>query len=262
MYLKFSKMHGLGNDFIIIDGISQTVAVEKIPIPTLADRHEGIGFDQLLLLERGQDSNFSCRIFNADGGEAEQCGNGMRCVARFIHEKKLDSKNTLRVETKAGLIEIDVKDFDNIRVNMGIPKVQIGQELNLYEKKMQLDVLSIGNPHAIIKVPAVKNFPVENLGPQISTHAFFPQGTNVGFMEVIDRQHIRLRTYERGTGETCACGSNSCAAVVSGIENNLLDNRVKVELALGNLWIEWAGKESPVFMTGPAVSVFEGEFKV
>lgn len=256
--IKFSKMHGLGNDFVVINNLNQSIQMHDIPIQKLGDRHIGVGFDQLLLIGPSDRANFSCRIFNSDGGEAEQCGNGMRCLGRYIHEENLLQKNSLTIETKAGIIEILINDLENIKVNMGIPRLAPSYEITLIHQPIQLFTLSMGNPHAILPVTAVETFPVAAFGPQISTHPLFPQGTNVGFMEILDRQHIRLRTYERGAGETLACGSNACAAVVSGIENKLLDSKVSVQLALGKLIIEWDGKELPVLMTGPSERVFDG----
>lgn len=256
--LKFCKMHGLGNDFIVIDGVSQQVNVDALPIAQLANRHLGVGFDQLLLIEKTSTADFACRIFNSDGSEAEQCGNGMRCVARFVREHKLADKNVLTIQTKAGVTEVDVSHFDKIKVNMGQPSFESNVALNIADQALALSVLSMGNPHAILQVSSLHHFPISELGHQVSTHDMFPHGVNVGFMEIVNSSNIRLRTYERGAGDTLACGSNSCAAVVAGIQNKLLDNRVKVDLALGSLWIEWAGEGQPVFMTGPAEKVFDG----
>lgn len=256
--IQFSKMHGLGNDFMVVDGISQTFAITDIPFQQLANRHTGVGFDQLLLIKPSNVADFACQIFNSDGSEAEQCGNGMRCIARFIHESGLNSNKKLQIETKAGIIAIDIHDFAHIRVNMGQPHIDSGKEIECEGQLLKLSILSMGNPHAILQVPSVTTFPVFEIGSKISTHSMFPQGINVGFMEIIDRQRIRLRTFERGAGETLACGSNSCAAVVAGITNQLLDSKVMVELALGNLQIEWQGRDEPVIMTGPAKNIFNG----
>lgn len=256
--IKFWKMHGLGNDFVVIDTLTQDVSINALPIKELAHRHTGIGFDQLLLIGKSDNADFSCRIFNSDGSEAEQCGNGMRCVTRYIQESKLSSKNKLSIETKAGIVEAIINDFDHIQVNMGTPTFDAPCDIELDDNSYKLTIVSMGNPHAILPVDTIKTFPISNIGPKISTHSIFPHGTNVGFMEVVDRGHIRLRTFERGSGETLACGSNACAAVVAGIQNGLLDNKVKVELLLGDLWIEWTGKDMPVLMIGPAAAVFEG----
>ena len=265
-------MHGLGNDFVIIDGISQPIDIQSLTIPNLADRHLGIGFNQLLFIYPTKKADVACQIFNADGSEAEQCGNGMRCVARFLHEEKITDKKSLRIETKAGIMQVLITNYDDIQVNMGNPcfepdaipckanQIKKRYELPLDENQTHLTmaVLSMGNPHAILQVNSVLDFPVEKIAPQIARHAFFPHGTNVGFMEIVDPKHIRLRTYERGVGETVACGSNACAAVVSGIQNHSLDHKVKVELRYGTLWIEWDGAKGPVLMSGPAARVFSG----
>lgn len=257
--IKFHKMHGLGNDFIVIDGTAAPIDINQLSIPTLANRHIGIGFDQLLLIESSEVADFSCRIFNSDGSEAEQCGNGMRCVARYICEAKLKAQDHLTLETASGIVAVDIFDFDNIKVTMGVPEFQPSLEIKIHDQLIQLVNLSIGNPHAILHVESVANFPTSKFGQLISIHSAFPNGTNVGFLEVVTREHIRLRTFERGVGETFACGSNSCAAVVAGISNQLLDQKVKVELALGNLWVEWAGGQNPVILTGPSARVFSGE---
>lgn len=262
--IHFTKMHGLGNDFVVIDAISQSISIEQIDIPTLAHRHLGIGFDQLLIIQSSQSADFACRFFNSNGSEAEQCGNGVRCVARFIHEKKLSQKKSLQLETKAGIVTVVIHDYDTIEVAMGIPifaaekipyQPALATKLNL-----AMSVLSMGNPHAVLQVDSIQDAPVSELGQKIATHPAFPESVNVGFMEIVNRQHIRLRTYERGVGETCACGSNACAAVVAGIMNHLLDHKVKVELAFGDLWIEWRGENNSVVMTGPATRVFDGSF--
>lgn len=256
--IKFSKMHGLGNDFVITH--HSINHLEKNLIQQLSSRHTGIGFDQLLLVSSSEKADFSCRIFNADGSEAEQCGNGMRCVARYVHEANLTTKNNLSIETKSGVVSVVIHDYDNIQVKMGTPKLE-HQNLSLTDISLPvLCVLSIGNPHAILQTSHDSNLTM--LGKKIATHSFFPNGVNVGFMEIVNRNKIRLRTYERGVGETLACGSNACAAVVAGISNNLLDSKVEVELALGSLSIEWAGKEKPVLMTGSASRVFDGQYKI
>lgn len=261
--LHFTKMHGLGNDFIIINNLQNSIdSLKNLSIPLLSNRHLGIGFDQLLLLEKSTSADVFCRIFNADGSEAEQCGNGMRCVARFMHEEKLSTNNTIRIETKAGIVSATIADYDHIQITMGVPAFDHNHLheiiLNQSTSPIEMTVLSMGNPHAIIHVPSIQSCPIKQWGPEIATHLLFPQGTNVGFMEIMSRQHIRLRTYERGVGETVACGSNACAAVVAGILNGLLDTRVTVELHFGNLLIEWKDKGAPVVMTGPASRVFSG----
>ncbi len=253
--IKFCKMHGLGNDFVVIDCIHQTLDLKKFPIKQLANRHMGIGFDQLLLIEKSKQADFACRIFNSDGSEAEQCGNGMRCVARFVHEEKLTAKKSFSIATKAGVVNVLIHDYDTIQVSMGIPIFQ--PKLNT--AAVELSALSMGNPHAILQVKSVKEAPVLELGPTIAMHSAFPHGVNVGFMEVVNRQHIRLRTFERGAGETLACGSNACASVAAGIKNGLLDRKVKVEPTLGSLWVEWPDDQQVMLLTGPAVKVFVGD---
>lgn len=266
----FRKMHGLGNDFVVIHALDHPLNIKKYNIQLLADRHLGIGFDQLLLVERSTEADFSCRIFNADGSEAEQCGNGVRCVARFIHEEKLSPNKTIMLATKAGILKIVIEDYDHIQVTMGLPKFEpseipflIEHSANMYEiadaSPDQLTVLSMGNPHAILQVPSVDNCPVADIGAKISSHPAFPAGTNTGFVEVINRNTIRLRTFERGSGETFSCGSNACAAVVAGIKNGWLDNKVTVQVTYGSLIVEWQGEQNPVIMTGPAASVFTGK---
>ena len=270
--LTFNKMHGLGNDFVVIDGITHTANLTKPLIQALANRHTGIGFDQLLLIKTSQLADFSCLIFNADGSEAEQCGNGMRCVARFVHENKLTTKDTITLETKTRIIQAKIINYNTIWIDMGIPVFEpsaipfnADRIRKLYEIPLDdgqpgfaLSVLSMGNPHAILQVSSTQHFPVTKFGPQVSTHSLFPHGVNVGFMEVVSPAHIRLRTYERGSGETLACGSNACAAVVAGINGNVLEHEVLVELSLGNLTVKWTGENAPVEMTGPAALVFCG----
>ncbi len=274
--MNFSKMHGLGNDFVVMDGTAQPIHLEKSVIKKLADRHTGIGFDQLLIILPSKKADFACRIFNSDGTEAEQCGNGMRCIARYIHESHLSDKKNLTIETLSDVTEILIENNEMIRVNMGMPRFEPSEIpfnadriRHLYEIPLEegqpgfaLAVLSMGNPHAILQVTSIKKFPVEKFGPLISTHALFPKGVNVGFMEVVNPAHIRLRTFERGVGETLACGSNACAAVVSGIRNDILEKGVKVELSLGHLWVSWAGEKEPVLLTGPATHVFQGAISV
>jgi diaminopimelate epimerase len=269
--IQFCKMHGLGNDFVVINAINENIRFEEPTIKKLANRHLGIGFDQLLLIGQSNKADFSCRIFNADGSEAEQCGNGVRCIARFLHEEKICLNQSMTLETAAGILTIVIKDYDNIRVSMGLPKFEpheipflIEHSANVYEladvAADELTVLSMGNPHTILQVPSVNDYPVEEVGAKMSAHPAFPAGTNTGFVEVIDRKHIRLRTFERGSGETFSCGSNACAAVVAGIKNGWLDHIVTVQLNYGNLIIEWEGGNTPVMMTGPAASVFKGVF--
>ena len=266
-------MHGLGNDFVVIDAIAQTIALTPKQIRFLADRHFGVGFDQLLMVEKPVTDNadFKYRIFNADGGEVFQCGNGARCFARFVRDKNLTHKDEVVVDTDAGQLILKFAENDLITVNMGVPKHQPSQipllaqeESQLYQVEIDGNMIdfaavSMGNPHAVIRVEDVRQAPLETIGAQLEQHPLFPQRVNVGFMEVESRRKVFLRVYERGAAETLACGSGACAAAVAGIEQGLLDHKVGVTLPGGVLMIEWAGRGQPVFMSGPAVSVFEGQ---
>jgi diaminopimelate epimerase len=270
--MKFTKMHGLGNDFIVIDAINQRLALTPKKIRLMAERHTGIGFDQLLVVEKPSQPNmdFKYRIFNADGSEVGQCGNGARCFAKFVRDKKLSDKQDIHVETKSGHLILHIDEHELITVNMGIPR-HLPQEIPLIAQQearfytvningieKAFGAVSMGNPHAVLQVNDIKTAPLDTIGMQLESHHIFPERANIGFMQVMNRKTIKLRVYERGTGETLACGSGACAAVVIGIEQNLLDNLVRVELAGGDLTIEWGGRGNPVQMTGPAVSVFEG----
>ncbi len=274
--INFTKMHGLGNDFVVIDAINQQIPLTPEQIRFLSDRHFGIGFDQLLLVEKPANDNadFKYRIFNADGSEVAQCGNGARCFARFVRDKKLSDKNEIRVDTNSGQLLLRFNDNGLITVNMGIPKhkpaeipILVEQESFAYSvcvnaMEATFGAVSMGNPHAVIQVSDVKNAPVAEFGQALESHAVFPERANIGFMQIIDRKRIKLRVYERGAAETLACGSGACAAVVIGIEQNLLDQDVCVELPGGELTISWSGRDEPVFMTGPAISVFDGSIKL
>jgi len=276
MPLKFTKMHGAGNDFVVIDGIRQSVSLSPEQIRLLADRHFGVGCDQLLLVEKARrdDADFRYRIFNADGGEVEQCGNGARCFVRFVHEKKLTGKKEIVVETRSGLISPRLEDDGRVTVNMGAPIFDparipftsdsdaVMQPLDIDGRTVQITAVSMGNPHAVQVVDDVENAPVTSLGPLIERHARFPKRVNAGFMQILDRGHIRLRVYERGAGETLSCGTGACAAVVAGIRRGVLDDTVHVATRGGALTIHWAGAQSPVLLTGPAVTVFEGEINL
>ncbi|TRW93330.1 diaminopimelate epimerase [Candidatus Methylobacter oryzae] len=271
--INFTKMHGLGNDFVVIDAINQQIALTPEQIRQLSDRHFGIGFDQLLLVEKAVNANadFKYRIFNADGSEVAQCGNGARCFARFVRDKKLSDKDEVCVDTDSGQLILRFDDNNLITVNMGIPKhapseipLLADEESRFYtvvvnDIEKAFGAVSMGNPHAVIQVTDIKTAPVAELGKALENHAFFPERVNVGFMQVVDRQHIKLRVFERGAAETLACGSGACAAVVIGIEHNLLDHTVRVDLPGGTLTINWPGRGEPVLMTGPAISVFEGQ---
>jgi len=271
--LRFTKMHGLGNDFIVIDGITQHLHLNPEQIRQLGDRHFGIGFDQLLLVEppKQPDVDFRYRIFNADGGEVEQCGNGARCFARFVRDQRLTNKKVIRVETRKGVIELRVTRDGWVVVNMGVPRLEPAQvpfeaeqrsityTLEADGRDYEISAVSMGNPHAVLVVEDVDAAPVETLGPLLERHPRFPERVNVGFMQVVSRDRIRLRVFERGVGETLACGTGACAAVVAGILRGLLGNRVEVEVRGGTLVIEWQGEGAPVMMEGPATRVFEGQ---
>lgn len=272
MLLEFTKMHGLGNDFMVVDLISQRAYLDTVTIQRLANRNFGIGFDQLLIVEPPDvpNADFKYRIFNADGSEVEQCGNGVRCFARFVHERQLTTKTKIKVQTKSGIVEPELGANGWVRVNMGYPKF-LPQEIpfvanepeNLYDiqlagdKTLTIDVVNMGNPHAVTIVPDVINADVARIGPQVESHERFPARVNAGFMQIIDEKHARLRVFERGVGETLACGTGACAAAVSGMRRGLLSSDVEIELAGGKLQIEWKEGEV-VWMTGPTATVYEG----
>jgi diaminopimelate epimerase len=276
MRLKFTKMQGLGNDFVVIDAIRQKVHLTPEKIRFLADRHFGVGCDQVLLVESAHQAHadFRYRIFNADGSEVAQCGNGARCFARFVRDQGLSAKDEIQVDTDAGRLVLRHSDADQITVNMGVPRhapaeIPLEAEEERYRYPVEVDgrtwsfgAVSMGNPHAVLLVDDVDSAPVETLGPRLESHAAFPERVNVGFMQVMDAHNLRLRVFERGSGETLACGSGACAAVVVGIEQGLLLSPVKVELPGGKLSIAWQGRGFPVFMTGPAVKVFEGDIEL
>lgn len=270
-------MHGLGNDFVVFDGINQDINLSADQVRKIANRHFGIGCDQVLVVERPTDSDmdFRYRIFNADGGEVAQCGNGARCFMQFVREQGLTDKDEIGVETNSGKIFPRILATGLISVNMGVPnfepdvipyraspdnagKRQDMYELELKNETVQVSILSLGNPHTVMQVDDIKIAPVSELGAQIESHANFPERVNAGFMEVIDRTHIAVRVFERGAGETQACGSGACAAVIAGIKNNLLDTKVNVSLVGGDLEITWEGEGNPVWLTGPATTVFNG----
>jgi diaminopimelate epimerase len=273
MLLKFTKMHGAGNDFVVLDGVRQHLHLTPEQLRLLADRHFGVGCDQILLVEKSQnpDVDFRYRIFNADGGEVEQCGNGARCFVRFVHDHKLTSKREILVETKSGVISPCLTDDGRVTVNMGAPIVDPAripfvsdsdapvQPLDVGGTIIEISAVSMGNPHAVQLVADVEAAPVDTQGPLIERHMRFPKRVNAGFMQIVDRSHIKLRVFERGAGETLSCGTGACAAVVAGIRRGLLDETVHVATHGGTLTISWAGGQTPVLMTGPAISVFEGE---
>lgn len=275
MKLKFTKMHGLGNDFVLIDGVNQSVQLSLDQLCLLADRHFGVGCDQILLIEKANgNADFRYRIFNADGNEVEQCGNGARCFVRYVHDQGMTRKNEIRVETIGGLIISKLESNGEVTVNMGAPKFEpqeipflaekrmLTYPLDIDDKRVEFSVLSMGNPHAVQIVEDVNLAPVLVEGALIECHPLFPQHVNVGYMQVINRNHINLRVYERGTGETLACGTGACAAVVTGITRGLLDSKVKVSAPGGNLVVRWEGENHPVWMTGPAIAVFDGEIEI
>ncbi len=276
MLINFTKMHGLGNDFVVIDAIHQVIALTAEQIRRIADRHFGVGCDQLLLVEKPVQSHadFKYRIFNADGGEVAQCGNGARCFARFVRDKKLSGKDEIIVDTDAGQLLLRFDDQGMITVDMGVPRhaprqipLLMPEEALLYpvrvdDTDVDFAAVSMGNPHAVIRVADVELAPLESIGSKLERHPLFPERVNVGFMQILNRRQIKLRVYERGAAETLACGSGACAAVVAGMEQNLLDSPVRVSLPGGELQIEWRGRGHPVLMTGPAVSVFEGQIQI
>ncbi|MEW6163907.1 MAG: diaminopimelate epimerase [Pseudomonadota bacterium] len=279
MKIRFTKMHGLGNDFVVLDATG-TRGQDFVPSAAqarwLADRHFGVGCDQILVVEPPQleGADFRYRIFNADGGEVEQCGNGARCFVRFVHEQGLTDKREIRVETESGLIAPRLEADGLVTVNMGVPRFapadipfiaetdDLVQTLEFDGRQAGITAVSMGNPHAVQVVDNVDSAPVGRDGPWIEGHPRFPKRVNAGFMEVVDRHAIRLRVYERGAGETLACGTGACAAVVAGIRRGLLDSPVRVATRGGELRIAWQGTGQPVLMTGPAVTVFTGETEI
>jgi diaminopimelate epimerase len=272
MSVPFTKMHGAGNDFVVFDGVSRPIRLAPEKIRRLADRHFGVGCDQVLLVERPTvaGADFRYRIFNADGGEVEQCGNGARCFVRFVRDRRLTAKDEIAVETAAGMIYPRLEADGAVSVNMGVPRFEPAEvpfeagaretvyALEVDGRKVGVSVLSLGNPHAVQLVPDVDAAPVSTQGPRIERHPRFPRRVNAGYMQVVDRGHIRLRVYERGAGETLACGSGACAAAVAGRQRGLLDDKVEVKLPGGTLRVSWAGEGQPVWLTGPAITVFEG----
>ena len=271
--MRFTKMHGQGNDFVVVDGVRQQVEVTPETARRLADRRRGVGCDQVLVVERPRspENDFRYRIFNADGGEVEQCGNGARCFARFVLDEGLTTKRELRVETASGVIVPRVLDSGRVTVDMGEPRFEPADVPFLADEMrdtytirvaglpVEMSVLSMGNPHAVQLVRDVERAPVGEQGPLLERHPAFPKRVNAGYMQVVDRSHIRLRVWERGAGETLACGTGACAAVVAGIRRGLLDDEVFVDTRGGELVIRWKGAAGPVMMTGDAVRVFDGE---
>ena len=271
--MKFTKMHGQGNDFVVIDGVRQSVSLKAQTVRALADRHRGVGFDQLLLVERPREegNDFRYRIYNADGGEVEQCGNGARCFARFVLDEGLTDKREIRVETASGVIVPRIEASGQVTVDMGVPRFEpreipflsdesaLVHEIRVAGLPVPVSVVSMGNPHAVQVVEDVERAPVDTQGPLIERHPAFPNRVNAGYMQPVARDHVKLRVWERGAGETLACGTGACAAVVAGIRRGLLDERVRVTTRGGDLMIRWPGPHHPVMMTGDAVRVFDGE---
>jgi diaminopimelate epimerase len=276
MKIRFTKMHGLGNDFVVLDAIHQSFVPTPAQARFLADRHFGVGCDQILIVEEPSQAgiDFRYRIFNADGGEVEQCGNGARCFVRFVHDHGLTDKPQIRVETRSGIISPRLEASGEVTVNMGMPRFAaaeipfdsdsdaVVQPLAVADATFDISVVSMGNPHAVQVVGDADTAPVAKYGPLIESHPRFPRRVNAGFMQVVDRHAIKLRVYERGAGETLACGTGACAAAVAGIRRGLLDSPVRVAMRGGELTIAWEGDGQPVLMTGSAVRVFEGEIEL
>ena len=276
MKLRFTKMQGAGNDFVVIDATRTPVHLTQAQIQHIANRYFGVGCDQLLMVENTStpDVDFRYRIFNADGGEVEQCGNGARCFVRFVVDKGLTDKREIKVETASGVISLSLQDDGQVTVNMGAPRFVPKQipfeapeqstayELALQKETVTVSAVSMGNPHAVMLVDNVHTADVGGLGPQIESHPRFPQRVNAGFMQILNEHEINLRVYERGSGETLACGTGACAAAVSGMQLGVLQTPVKVHTRGGILTITWQGDQAPVMMTGPADIVFEGEIQL
>lgn len=274
MLLRFTKMHGLGNDFMVIDAISQRVRINPDLVRQLSDRNFGVGFDQMLLVEppSDPDMDFRYRIFNADGSEVEHCGNGARCFARFVRDKGLVLRDTIKVQTARGRAVLNIVGRDLVEVDMGAPELDPVEVPTIFTEKsttystqlasgetVEFGAVSMGNPHAVLIVDSIDRAPVESWGPELESHSVFPNRANIGFMEVVSKNEVNLRVYERGAGETQACGTGACAAVVSGRLRGLLDSKVTVHLPGGDLEIEWLGDGHSVNMTGPVSSVYEGQ---
>lgn len=276
MELNFVKMHGLGNDFVVVDGMTREVRLTPDQIRNIAHRRLGVGCDQLLVLQASREAgvNARFRIFNADGGEVEQCGNGARCAAEFLRNRGYVRDTTVTLQTAAGLLRVYFDGVDGYRVNMGVPEFEPSKiplrvparqplyTITLPAGAIEFSAVSLGNPHAVVAVDDVETAPVESVGAALQAQPMFPRGINVGFMQIADRANIRLRVYERGAGETMACGSGACAAVVAGRLNHGLDESVAVELPGGRLGINWKGEGEPIWMKGPAVTVYEGRIRL
>ena len=276
MLMKFTKMHGLGNDFVVIDAVTQNVRVTASMARRLADRHLGIGCDQVLVVEPPSDKtlDFDYKIFNSDGGEVEQCGNGARCLARFIRDRNLSGKNTIQVKTMNRIISLTINKDKLVSVDMGIPALEPSDvpivestklttyAININNEQFDISAISMGNPHAVLFVDNVESAPVSKIGQELQSHAQFPKQVNVGFAQVMNRQHLKLRVYERGAGETRACGTGACAAPVAAIQQHLADSPLPIALTGGDLQINWPGEGLPLIMTGPAVTSYHGRIKI
>jgi diaminopimelate epimerase len=274
--IRFTKMHGQGNDFVVLDGVRQALDVTPDKARFLADRHLGVGCDQLLVVQKPASArnDFRYRIYNADGGEVEQCGNGARCFARYVLDEGLTAKREIRVETVAGVIVPRIEDSGQVTVDMGQPRfdprevpflfdeIRLVYPLRVAGLPVEVSVLSMGNPHAVQVVEDVERAPVREQGPLLERHPAFPQRVNAGYMQPLSRGHVKLRVWERGAGETLACGTGACAAVVAGIRRGMLDEEVRVTTRGGDLLVRWRGQDSPVMMTGDAVRVFDGEIEI
>lgn len=273
MLVRFTKMHGLGNDFMVLDLVTQRIKLSPKVVRKLGDRNFGVGFDQLLIVEPPSipEVDFCYRIYNSDGSEVENCGNGARCFARFVRDKRLTGKDEISVETANGRAVLKIREDREIEVDMGAPILQpadipfqadtqdVVYPIEVAGQQLQISAVSMGNPHGVLVVDNVDTAPVETLGPLLEKHSRFPAKANIGFMQVVSRSEVRLRVFERGAGETKACGTGACAAVVAGIQQGLLDEKVIVKLPGGELEVQWAGGVSPVIMTGPATTVYEGQ---
>lgn len=260
--LPFTKMHGLGNDFVILNHLNQQISLSPTMIATWANRHLGIGFDQLLVIEPGTQGDFFCRIFNSDGHEAEQCGNGLRCVAQYLHDEGISQHPVFTIETRAGVFDVAIQDNHTVRVDMGIPHIlERSVDMPIAGQTHTITIVSMGNPHAIERITALEQHDLETRAAIISTSPHFPQGANVGFLQIIDTTHAKLRTFERGAGETLACGSNACAAAVTGILHGWLKPQADLTYRHGVLRLAWEGEGKPVIMTGPTARVFSGTIR-
>ncbi|UVW35666.1 diaminopimelate epimerase [SAR92 clade bacterium H455] len=276
MLMKFTKMHGLGNDFVVIDAVTQNVRITASMVRRLADRKTGIGCDQVLVVEppSAADIDFDYRIFNCDGAEVEQCGNGARCLARFVHDRQLTGKKSIRVQTSNRVMTLNLINKNLVAVDMGVPELdpsaipfQADEPALLYDidingQAQPIAAVSMGNPHAVLTVTDIDTAPVAELGAALESHERFPNRVNVGFMQIINRTEIKLRVFERGVGETEACGSGACAAAVASIQQELVDSPVTVHLTRGSLKIDWKGAGHPLIMSGPAKTVFHGRIRI